>query len=151
MAVVMILSLTLIMAAYQMFATVNDEGGDELYYQQAMSFSEVLRSRLEKNTVVAADIGMTDELTGHIDAFMEDAAGTGKTGEILKASAPESGGAYGGITLVMERQAAGFSRNYLVLTISVDDGDRTMASCKCKYAVTKDAEGKNQYSFCEYY
>ena len=144
MAVVMILALTLLMAAYQMLATVNDEGRDDHYYQQAVSFSEVVRARLEKKSSVPAAGALTDQLTGHIDDFMKD---TTKDKEILEADAPENGGAYGGITIVLDKPVA---KDKLVITISVDEDKKEMASCKCKYEVSEEA-GTYKYKFCEYY
>lgn len=144
MAVVMILSLTLLMAAYQMLATVNDEGRDELYYQQAMSFSEVLRKRMESFSSTGTS---SDELVNHIDSFMtNDAVGAPDT-ETLTAAAPEEGGVYGAITLVLNKK---ISHGNLVINISVSDGDNTMASCICKYHYD-NAGGKSDYTFMGYY
>lgn len=140
MAVVMILSLTLLLAAYQMFATVNDEGRDELYYRQAISFSEVVRKRLESN----GSTSLTDELIGHIDDFMKD---TDKDTETLKADAPATVGVYGGITVTLDKAT---SKGYLIVTVSVDDGKNIMASCTAKYSV-KGSPGAYQYTFKEYY
>lgn len=147
MAVVMILSLTLLMAAYQMLATVGDEGRDDHYYQQAVSFSEVVRARLERKLeTTSAGGGLTDELTGHIDDFMKDDT---KDKEILEADAPASGGAYGGITIVLDKSISS-NNGKLLITISVNEGDKVMASCKSKYEV-KESSGVYSYRFCEYY
>ena len=143
MAVVMILSLTLLMAVYQMLATVSDEGRDELYYQQAMSFSKVLTQRLENKT----NGDSSDELVNHIDEFMSGADYKDVDKETLKADAPTDGGVYGGITLVLDKKS---SRGNLVVTISIDDGEKTMASCTCKFE-THDDEGAMKYTFQGYY
>ena len=144
MAVTMILSLTLLMAAYQMLATVNDEGRDELYYQQSMSFSEVLRKRIEAFSTTGSS---TDELVNHINSFMSNKALSAPDTEVLTAPAPASGGAYGGITLSLDRK---ISRGYLVITISVADEDKTMASCVCKYRY-EETGGTSKYTFMGYY
>ena len=138
----MILSLTLLMAAYQMLATVNDEGRDELYYQQAMSFSEVLRDRLEAKSVSGTS---TDALVNHIDAFMENDAEDAPKKETLVADAQ---GVYGGITLNLDRSDM-FQGN-LVITISVSDDDKVMSSCICKYEIG-DENGYTTYKFLGYY
>ena len=142
MAVIMILSLTLLMAAYQMLATVNDEGRDELYYQQAMSFSEVLKDRLEEKSVSGSS---TDSLVNHIDAFMENDNEDAPKKETLVADAK---GVYGGITLKLDKSAM-FQGN-LVITISVSDDDKVMSSCICKYEVDDEA-GYTTYKFLGYY
>ena len=142
MAVVLILSLMLLLAAYQMFATANDEGRDELYYQQAMSFFEVMRTKLETKAAPGAGTP-NDELIDHIDAFMRG----DKDPETLKADMSASGAVYGGITIVLDRKS---SRGNLVLTVSVDDGKQTMASCTGKFLVTEEA-GSLKYEFREYY
>ena len=144
MAVVMILSLTLLMAAYQMLATVNDEGRDEIYYQQAMSFSEVLRKRIEGYSSSGAT---SDALVNHINDFMSNKAVGAPDTETLSAAAPTAGGVYGAITLSLDRK---ISRGYLVITISVADGDKTMASCVCKYKY-EDNGGTPKYTFMGYY
>ncbi len=141
MSVVMILSLTLLMSAYQMFATVNDEGKDELYYQQAMSFSEVLRGRMVSS---GTSDGMLDELKPHINTFMGDAATMKET---LKSPVPSGSAAYGGITLTLDKSAL---PGYLVVSISVDDGDAPMAGCTCMYKAQK-AAGTWKYTFEGYY
>ena len=142
MAVVMILSLTLLMAAYQMLATVSDEGRDELYYQQAMSFSKVLQKRLEDRPA-----GISDDLVDHIDDFMSADMYKDVDKEKLTADAPTSGGAYGGITLLLDKVS---SHGNLVVTITVDNGKKAMASCKCKFEV-KEEGGLLKYTFQGYY
>ena len=142
MAVIMILSLTLLMSAYQMLATVNDEGRDELYYQQAMSFSEVLKDRLEEKSVSGSS---TDALVNHIDAFMENDNEGAPQKEKLVADAQ---GVYGKITLDLDRSAM-FQGN-LVITISVSDEDKVMSSCVCKYEID-NKEGYTTYKFLGYY
>ncbi|MBR1599285.1 MAG: hypothetical protein IJ661_10320 [Lachnospiraceae bacterium] len=144
MAVVMILSLTLIMAAYQMLATVSDEGRDEVYYQQVMSFSKVLRQRLEDNGAAGAG---SDSLIDHINKFMTDEAYKDADTEALEAAAPTSDGVYGSITLVLDKKS---SHGNLVVTISVADGNTTMSSCTCKYEVHEEA-GAVKYTFKGYY
>ena len=128
MMVVTILSLTLLMSAYQMFATVNDEGKDELYYQQAMSFSEVLRARLDPSVSSGTTVALTDELKTHIDDFMA----SGEQKETLKASAPSGSAAYGGITLTLDKS---LMSGFLIVRIAVVDGETPMAGCTCKYQV----------------
>lgn len=142
MAVVMILSLTLLMAAYQMLATVNDEGRDELYYQQAMSFSEVLKNRLEQKSLSGSS---EDALVQHIDTFMENTAVDAPKKETLTA---DGSGMYGDITLVLDK--SDLFQGDLVITISVSDGEKVMSSCICKYDV-KDVAGKLTYTFSGYY
>ncbi|MBQ8085310.1 MAG: hypothetical protein IJ232_04305 [Lachnospiraceae bacterium] len=142
MAVTMILSLTLLMSAYQMLATVNDEGRDELYYQQAMSFSEVLRTRLEGKGMSGVS---SDPLVAHIDSFMSNSDADAPDKEYLSAGA---NGVYGAIDMTLDRNQV--FRGDLVITISVSDGDHTMASCVCRYAVT-DNGGTPAYEFKGYY
>lgn len=139
MTVVMILSITLLMAAYQVFATINDEGLDETYYQQAVSFSEMLKIKLEANGT-----GASDDLVAHIDDFMKD---DDKTTEVLTASAPSA--AYGAISLTLDKKS---SPDNLVVKVSVYEDDKVMSVCTSKYQAVKDSgSGKYKYTFCEYY
>ena len=145
MAVVMILSLTLLMAAYQMLATVADEGRDELYYQQVMSFSQVLKDRLLEKSATGST---TDELVKHIDEFVTNEDEDAPTKETLTGSTSVTDGIYGEITLVLDKA---ISRNSIVITISVsDDSKRVMSSCICKYEL-EDDEGNIKYKFMGYY
>ena len=47
--VTMIICLTIIVGAYQTVATTNNGGRDVAYYQQALSFSELLKKKLTGN------------------------------------------------------------------------------------------------------
>ena len=134
--VVSILALTLLVAAYQMFATVNDEGKDEYYYQQAMSFSEVLRTRL---TADDADTS-TDTLVAHISSFMKDDT---KETEVLEGTATDMNI----ITLTLDKTEA---KNFLVITVSSNMGSKVMANVKSKYKPRTSGEGYT-YELYEYY
>lgn len=144
MAIVMILSLTLVMSVYQMLATVSDEGRDELYYQQAMSFSEVLRNRLTKRS---SDGTSSDKLVQHIDSFMFNDNPDAATKETLKGTCDGSGGVYGDVVLVLDKDT---SKGNLLITISVYEDDMVMAKCISKYIVEKVSE-KPEYTFDGYY
>ena len=100
MSVVMVLCLTLIVGAYQMFATVNDEGRDEFYNQQAVSLSEVIKSKVTAD----AGVDITNPATSleyYISAFAADQDNTHVT-KVLKT--PADGDYYGAnITLQRER------------------------------------------------
>lgn len=144
MAIVMILSLTLVMAAYQMLATVSDEGRDELYYQQAMSFSEVLRNGLTQR---AEDGTSSDALIQHIDSFMFNDNSDAATKETLNGTHDGSTGVYGDIVLVLDKDT---SKGNLLITISVYEDDIVMAKCISKYIVEKVSE-KPEYTFDGYY
>ncbi|MCR4904059.1 MAG: hypothetical protein K6A23_14470 [Butyrivibrio sp.] len=48
MAIVLAVCLSLLLAVYQMFATVNDEAKDDIYYHQALSGSMAIQAELEK-------------------------------------------------------------------------------------------------------
>ena len=67
--------------------------------------------------------------------------------QTLKANLNAVGGQYGDITILLDRKSSGGN---LVITISIDDGVQTMATCTCKYLVTEVA-GNLQYDFREYY
>ena len=134
MMVVAILCLTLVAAAYQMYAGVNDEGRDELYYRQVMSFSEVLKKDL------TAELAEGESPTGLAEvvydfwndtaetAFLEGTTGTDDLYEIdIKLDKTEVTGC-------------------LIVTINCLEGDRVVASCKCKYRKTGD-----NFRFYEYY
>ncbi len=144
MAVVMILSVTILMTTYQMMATVADEGRDEMYDLQASSFCAVLQKELESFSLSGTT---TNELVQYIDAFMANENEGAPLKETLTAAAPVTGGVYGGITLVLDKQV---SRGNLVIVVSVDDGHRTMASTTCKYEVTNTPIGRN-YEFRGFY
>ncbi len=47
MAIVLAVCLSLLLAAYQMFASVNDSAKDDIYYHQAMSCSMEIQAQLE--------------------------------------------------------------------------------------------------------
>jgi hypothetical protein len=139
MTIVMILSVILLMAAYQVFATINDEGLDETYYQQAVSFSEALKIKLEANGT-----GSSDDLVAHIDDFMKDDT---KQTETLTAPSPSV--YYGSISLMLDKKS---SPDNLVVKISVYEDDKVVSVCTSKYQAVKDSgNGKYKYTFCEYY
>ncbi|MCR5626835.1 MAG: hypothetical protein K6F99_05915, partial [Lachnospiraceae bacterium] len=50
MAIVLALCLSILLAVYQMMASVNDEARDDVYYHQALSASIALQNRLEKES-----------------------------------------------------------------------------------------------------
>lgn len=141
MMIVSILALTLLMAAYQMFATVNDEGRDALNYQQAMSFSEVLKSRL----VTAPDKRATlhDELVEHIDDFVKDTTeGYDKT--ILEG---KTTGDVNDITLTLDKAEV---KGCLVITTTLYDGAKVVSTVRSKYKAKDEGSGV-VYKFYEYY
>ena len=104
LAVVTTISLGLLLAGYQMFATVNDEGRDEGYYLQAMSFSEVMRRRLEEDTASPGT------LEAFIRNFMSDDVNYPVTDAspewtvTMDADVPDASGNYGAISVRLTKE-----------------------------------------------
>ena len=137
MMIVSVLCLTLVAAAYQMYATANDEGRDELYYRNVISFSEVLREELTADYSETERPVTADGLAGYIFDFMDGSEET-----VTLVGNPDVNDLFE-IDIKLDKTEA---RGCLVMTIYCVEGNEVMASCKCKY---KESGGK--YEFCEYY
>ncbi|MCR5282986.1 MAG: hypothetical protein K6E18_06405 [Lachnospiraceae bacterium] len=143
MAVVMILSLTILVSTYQMLATVADEGRDEMYYRQVLSFSAILQKEIEEYS----NTGVTSPLVTYINSFIADESEGAPQKIELVAPPPASGGAYAGLDIVLDK---GASAGSLVVTISADDESTPVASCSCKYEISGSPSAL-KYKFRGYY
>ncbi len=150
MSVVMILCLTLIVGAYQMFATVNDEGRDEFYNQQAISMSEVIKSKVTADTGV--DITSPDgSLEDYISVFAADQDNT----HVTKTLKTPADGDYYGMNITLERQRISGSGCDMVVRVEVvETSGEVMAVCTTKYQVKVSENAGNKictYDFYAYY
>jgi len=149
MTVVMIVCLVLIVGAYQMFATVNDEGRDEKYYQQAISFSETLRVKLTTDEGIDT-AGAEEGVLVYISSLASDTDSEHLT-ETLNFSGEDG---YDDIRLILTREKITATGCDLVIKADILDGNTVMASCTAKYkvSVSASAEGKLcKYVFYAYY
>ena len=150
MSVVMVLCLTLIVGAYQMFATVNDEGRDEFYNQQAVSLSEVIKAKL--TDAAGVDITTPDgSLEDYMSVFAADQDNTHVT-KVLQA--PGDDNYYGAkITLNRERISGNGCDMIVKIEILESNGD-VMAVSTTKYQVKVSESAGNKictYDFYAYY
>ncbi|MCR4717939.1 MAG: hypothetical protein K5656_12255 [Lachnospiraceae bacterium] len=148
MAIISILCLSLLLASYQMYATVNDEGRDEIYYRQAMSFSEVLKARLIKDRTLPGnklDEGSVEEF---IYSFMQDDENytyENTAGETIKATnvSGKNADKYGTININLKKQSittddkknewSDSKESYLIVTIEVLADGEVRATTKMKF------------------
>ena len=136
MMIVSILCLTLVAASYQMLAGVNDEGRDEMYYRQVMSFSEVLR----KDLTTVRNPG--DDPTGLVKCI-EDFWNGGDETMVMVGKPETSTDEFYELDIKLDKSEVS---GCIVVTIFCMDGDTVMASCKSKYRYS----GGN-FTFYEYY
>ncbi len=135
MMIVSILCLTLVMAAYQMYSGVNDEGRDEMYYRQAVSFSEVLKNELTQTFEDGdrPDSGLAAYVFNFLDSEQEVVTLVGQT-------------SVDNLCEMDIRLDKTESNGSLVITVTCVDGDEVVAVCKSKY---RGSPGSLE--FCEYY
>jgi hypothetical protein len=155
MAVISILCLSILLAGYQMYATVSDETADERYYQQALSFSKVLEDRLT---------GDRDDIdSGTVEDFIfdymnddEDYPFDDEDGVTLKITSTQTGdsSAYGtiNINLTKEEESPGSGnmwadskKSYLYVKVDVLAGDEVKATVSAKYEYEYAVENYQYY------
>ena len=141
MMIVSVLCLTMVAAAYQMYATANDEGRDEMYYRQVMSFSEVLKEELTEEYSDPDNPRPDSGLTGYIFEFWDGTVGEGSDTLLLSGESDEN--ELCDITIMLDKAEA---RGSLVITVSCMDGNEVVATCKFKLK-----ENGGNFEFCEYY
>ena len=135
--VVSVLCLTLVMAAYQMYSGANDEGRDEMYFRQTLSFSEVLKENLITSP---SDDASTSRLVNHINQFWDST----EEKEVLYGT--PTAGLYE-LDIILDKTQ---SHGCIVITVNcVEDGE-VVASCKSKYKVSGSSPYYT-YEFREYY
>ena len=140
MMVVSILCLTLVAAAYQMYAGANDEGRDEIYFRQTLSFSEVLREKLTE-TLSGGNVS-SSVLVNYIDSFWADDS---EETVVLSGTSDKDGLFEMDVTLD-KTQAHGC----IVITVNCIVDGEVVASCKSKYKVSGGGPHYD-YEFREYY
>ncbi len=140
MMVVSILCLTLVAAAYQMYAGANDEGRDEIYFRQTLSFSEVLRENMTETLLVGED--HSSALVNYIDSFWADDS---EETVVLSGTSDKDGLFEMDVTLD-KTQAHGC----IVITVNCIVDNEVVASCKSKYKVSGGGPHYD-YEFREYY
>ena len=156
MAVISILCLSIILAGYQMYATVNDEVADEKYYQQALSFSKVLEGRLtgDRDDI---ESGSVEEF---IYAFMQDDDSypyTDEDGVTLKVtSSSTTDNSYGtlNINLIKEELSPGSNnmwadskKSFLYIKTDVIAGNDIKATVTAKYEYEYAVENYKYYYY----
>ncbi len=155
MAVISILCLSILLAGYQMYATVSDEVADERYYQQALSFSKVLEDRLT---------GDRDDIdSGTVEDFIfdymnddEDYPFDDEDGVTLKITSTQAGdsSAYGtiNINLTKEEESQGTGnkwadskKSFLYVKVDVLADDEVKATISTKYEYEYAVENYQYY------
>lgn len=148
MAVISILCLSILLAAYQMYATVSDEGADETYYRQAISFSEVLKDRLVKDRNLPGNKLEEDSVEEFIYTYMYDDENytyDDTDGESIKATSVSGTHKddYGTINITLNKQSvttddkknswSDSKESYLIVTVDVLKGDEIKATSTMKF------------------
>lgn len=129
--VTMIICLTIIVGAYQTVATTNNGGRDVAYYQQALSFSELLKKKLtgtQTFTGVDAAADLSDYLISYAcdmsDFQAIDGTEIPEPSPISISAKTESlPGVYGNILLLVKKKKMSSTRVKLFITVNVGDGD----------------------------
>ncbi len=137
--VVSVLCLTLVMAAYQMYSGANDEGRDEMYFRQTLSFSEVLKENL--TAAIPPGNDSPSELVNHIDQFW----GSTDEKEVLCGTADKDG--LYELDIILDKTQ---SHGCIVITVNCVENGEVVASCKSKYRVSGSG-AHYDYEFREYY
>ena len=140
--VVMIICLTLIVGAYQTMSTVNDGLGDVTSYQQAKSFSDVLKKRIicSDELVVPSS---PDNLAAYIQQFAGDESNLfepGTTteiegGPIQEFQAKNIGDGYSNLRLVLNKQRVRAGESLLFVTVMAEKDDKVVSSVTAGYRV----------------
>ncbi len=148
MAVISILCLSVLLASYQMYATVNDEGLDEIYYRQAMSFSEVLKDRLMKDRTSSGNALEEGSVEEYIYTFMHDDENftyddaDGETIKVTNVKGAHSGD-FGDIRINLKKKSvttddkkntwSDSKESYLIVTVDVMKGSDIRATTTMKF------------------
>jgi hypothetical protein len=157
--VVMILCLTMIVGAYQTLATVQDGRRDMLTYQQALSLSEVLKSKLVTNgTIKDAPTNTTALEDAIIDFALKEtgytvgADGVESASIVLSTSSvsPDpSGGNLGLIEIALQKRKQGDARRRLFVTVSILEGTKNyVANCEAGYDLELSGSASDRKYTC---
>ena len=160
--VMMILCLSMIAGAYQMMASVNDGLGDVTCYQQAMSFSEALKTQLvtgDTEIVIPAEGGgVTLGLKEYIQAFGAKTSDfseekTEVTCELTTSdtNGVSAGGGYGDVHLILKKVSLGSSNVRLFVTTVIEKDGQPMSSVIAGYDISLSGGGNMKVAFRAYY
>lgn len=111
MLVIMAISLSLLLASYQMFASVNDNVSEQRAYQQAKTFSETLRQSLEGENI-NTKVQESNSLEQYLYKLLRN---------------------YGGRTQTLTMQEADSGYDRIRLTITTQDSSETKDDTKTRY------------------
>ncbi len=140
--VVMLLCLTLIVGAYQTMSTVNDGLGDVTNYQQAKSFSDVLKKR-----IVSTDEIVVPSSPGNLTEYIQQFAGNesnlfepgttteiegGPTEEYL---AEDIGDGYSNLRLVLNKKRVRAGESMLFVTVMAEKDKKVVSTVTAGYRV----------------
>ncbi len=136
--VVMILCLTIIVGAYQTMSSVNDGLRDVSDYQQAKSFSDVIKKKIVC-TDAAVPASVTDLLSfiyifaSDFDDFVDDESENGPTTELL--SDYKEG--FGNLRILLNKKKVSANQCTLFVNVMVEDGNgNIMTSVRSGYDVS---------------
>ncbi|MCR5339308.1 MAG: hypothetical protein K6E75_12210 [Lachnospiraceae bacterium] len=160
--VMMILCLSMIAGAYQMMASVNDGLGDVTCYQQAMTFSEVLKAQLVTGdteiAIPAEGGGVTFGLKEYVQAFgakTSDFSEEKKEVTCELTTADEhgisAGAGYGDVHLFLKKISLGSSNNRLFVTTVIEKDGQPMSSVIAGYDISLSGGGNMKVAFRAYY
>lgn len=111
MLVIMAISLSLLLASYQMFASVNDNVSEQRAHQQAKTFSETLRQSLEGENI-NTKVQESNSLEQYLYKLLRN---------------------YGGRTQTLTMQEADSGYDRIRLTITTQDSSETKDDTKTRY------------------
>ncbi len=140
--VVMLLCLTLIVGAYQTMSTVNDGLGDVTNYQQAKSFSDVLKKRIvstDEIVVPSSPSNLTEyiqQFAGNESNLFEPGTTTeiegGPTEEYL---AENIGSGYSNLRLVLNKKRVRAGESMLFVTVMAEKDKKVVSTVTAGYRV----------------
>ena len=148
--VVMLICLTMIVGAYQTMSSVNDGARDVSDYQQAMSFSEVIRKEITGEDIAFPAAAGTDfksfilNFAGDTENFNdgENAIPGGPTRELFAdQSAPNAPGErYGDVRLILKKKQYDATNCTMFVTVIIEDCGRAMSTVTAGYDISVDKD-----------
>ena len=128
--VTMIICLTLIVGAYQMFASVSDEGRDVSNYYQAMSFSELMKKKIECSNkpvpAVSGALTMEDYILAYAGADNytdgENAIEGGPSVELMVNNMPTDMAGYGKLHMLIRKTKLSDTKCSMFITVMTMEG-----------------------------
>lgn len=147
MAIVLAVCLSLLLAAYQMFASVNDSAKDDIYYHQAMSCSMEIQAQLEDTSDGVSRTKPTtiSDMRDYIYSFMANTTTFPCPRKVTFNQTSKTGtnaASYGNATITLEKMDNSTSNwgddfnCYLYITVKMmDDTESLVSTVTSKYNV----------------